>query len=107
METPFRITTPLRLVLDVFMHDVDRARYGLDIARETGLKPGSLYPILARLEHAGWLTSHWEDLQESEAGRPRRRYYALTREGALGARVVQARTSAELARSLRLRWQQP
>lgn len=39
----------------------------------TGLKPGSLYPILHRLEAAGWIVGQFDD--PSESGRPPRRYY--------------------------------
>lgn len=55
--------------------------YGLDIADVAGLKSGSLYPILRRLEDHGWLSSRWEDLDPTEEGRPRRRYYKLTVDG--------------------------
>jgi DNA-binding PadR family transcriptional regulator len=37
-----------------------------------------MYPLLARLETAGWFKSTWEDLDPREAGRPRRRLYTLT-----------------------------
>ena len=40
---------------------------------------GTLYPLLARLEAAGWFTSEWEDVDPSEVGRPRRRLYKLHR----------------------------
>jgi PadR family transcriptional regulator len=52
-------------------------RHGYDIARETGLKSGKLYPILIRLADRGWLEASWED--EQPAGRPRRQLYRLTR----------------------------
>jgi len=104
-SAPFRITVPLRLVLDVFMATPTRAQYGLDIATETGLKPGTLYPILARLESCGWLVSNWEEVDQHEARRPRRRYYSLTADGVLAAQRVLARTSPRLAQRLRLRWQ--
>lgn len=66
-------------------------RYGRDIARETGLKTGTLHPILARLEMAGWVESFWEDPAEHEdQGRPRRRYYRLTGEGVKSARSAVA-----------------
>jgi PadR family transcriptional regulator, regulatory protein PadR len=52
-------------------------RHGYDIARETGLKAGTLYPILIRLADRGWLEASWEDGQP--AGRPRRHLYRLTR----------------------------
>jgi PadR family transcriptional regulator PadR len=37
----------------------------------------SLYPVLYRMLHKGWLEAHWG---KSEAGR-KRRYYRLTKEG--------------------------
>lgn len=54
-------------------------RHGYDLARETGLKSGTLYPILMRLEQQGWLEATWED--EPAPGRPRRHLYRLTGTG--------------------------
>jgi len=45
---------------------------------------GTLYKALGRLEELGLLTSRWEDAAAVE-GRPRRRLYALTGEGARAA----------------------
>ena len=42
---------------------------------------GTLYKALGRLEEFGLLTSRWEDAAAAE-GRPRRRLYELTGEGA-------------------------
>ncbi|HEX8647271.1 MAG TPA: PadR family transcriptional regulator [Thermoleophilaceae bacterium] len=42
---------------------------------------GTLYKALARLEEFGLLTSSWEDAGAAE-GRPRRRLYELTGQGA-------------------------
>ncbi len=42
---------------------------------------GTLYKALGRLEDFGLLTSRWEDAAAAE-GRPRRRLYELTKEGA-------------------------
>ena len=42
---------------------------------------GTLYKALGRLEELGLLTSRWEDAAAVE-GRPRRRLYVLTGEGA-------------------------
>lgn len=54
---------------------------------------GTLYKALDRLEKAGLLTSQWEDaLLAADAGRPRRRLYAVT---ALGERALaQAQAAA-------------
>jgi PadR family transcriptional regulator, regulatory protein PadR len=55
---------------------------------------GTLYKALGRLEELGLLTSRWEDATAVE-GRPRRRLYALTAEG---ARVAdRARTDKAVA----------
>jgi DNA-binding PadR family transcriptional regulator len=44
---------------------------------------GTLYKALGRLEEFGLLTSRWEDADAAAAeGRPRRRLYELTGEGA-------------------------
>jgi PadR family transcriptional regulator PadR len=45
---------------------------------------GTLYKALSRLEEFGLLTSRWEDAAAVE-GRPRRRLYELTGEGARAA----------------------
>jgi DNA-binding PadR family transcriptional regulator len=45
---------------------------------------GTLYKALGRLEEFGLLTSEWEETATLE-GRPRRRLYSLTGEGAVAA----------------------
>lgn len=62
---------------------VDGHRYGFDIIDHTGLPSGTVYPSLATLGRKGFVTSSWEDEEVAEAdGRPRRRYYEVTPEGA-------------------------
>lgn len=60
---------------------------GADITRATGVPAGTLYPLLARLEVAGWIVGRWEDVDPSEVGRPRKRFYALTETGMRRARA--------------------
>src|SRR5690349_6842340 len=81
-----RMTTPRLLVLRALLDDPGRERYGLELAGESGLEPGTIYPILVAFEGTGWLTSREEELDVHVAGRPRRRYYRLTAEGATAAR---------------------
>jgi PadR family transcriptional regulator, regulatory protein PadR len=50
---------------------------------------GTLYKALGRLEQFGLLTSQWEDGATVE-GRPRRRLYELTKQGAEVAEQAQA-----------------
>jgi PadR family transcriptional regulator, regulatory protein PadR len=59
---------------------------GAEIAKATKVGSGTLYPLLARLEAAGWFTSEWENVDPSEVGRPRRRLYKLTGVGKRRAR---------------------
>ena len=54
-------------------------RHGYGIARNTGLKSGTLYPVLIRLADRGLVEARWED--EQPAGRPRRHLYRLTPTG--------------------------
>lgn len=56
-------------------------RYGFDVMRVSELASGTVYPLLRRLEGSGLVESRWEDVDPSEEGRPRRRYYEVTAEG--------------------------
>jgi PadR family transcriptional regulator, regulatory protein PadR len=56
-----------------------RWRHGYDLGTETGLKAGSLYPILVRLADRGLLEATWED--PLPQGRPPRHLYRLTPAG--------------------------
>jgi PadR family transcriptional regulator, regulatory protein PadR len=93
-----RITLQVRLVLELLLADPGRERFGLEIVDGTGLPPGTIYPILARLEHLGWFESRWEEIDPHEAGRPRRRFYRLTATGAAEAGAAVARATARRGR---------
>ena len=57
-------------------------KFGFDIMDATELPSGTVYPALRRLEAAGLVESAWEeDARSRKAGRPRRRYYQLTKRG--------------------------
>jgi len=56
--------------------------YGFEILEVTGLRAGTVYPILRRLEEKGMVDSSWEEAERARAeGRPARRNYRLTPEG--------------------------
>lgn len=101
------MTTPRILALRAFLDDPDRERYGLDLATDAGLEPGTVYPILVAFETVGWLTSREEEVDVHTAGRPRRRYYRLTGAGVTAARealaAVEKRRGAR-AGARRLAW---
>ena len=65
-------------------------RHGYDIAQQTGLASGTLYPILGRLSDAGLVETHWEE--DPPTVRPRRHLYRLTADG-----IVAAVAAAEAA----------
>jgi PadR family transcriptional regulator, regulatory protein PadR len=101
-----RMTIPTQRVLRALLANPAHDMYGLQICAEAELPTGTIHPILARLENEyGWLTSHWEDIDPAKEGRPRRRYYRLTEDGAECARIALAQASASAAslRSLRAR----
>ena len=77
-----RLTPETLQVLTAMAGRPSDRHYGLELAEEARLPKGSIYPMLARLERTGLVTSEWEEIDESVAGRRRRRYYVLTAEGA-------------------------
>jgi DNA-binding PadR family transcriptional regulator len=77
-------------VLQAMLEAPAHAHYGLQIAGKVHLPTGTIYPILARLEKAGWVASTWEERDPAELERPRRRLYTLTGTGAHAARAALA-----------------
>jgi PadR family transcriptional regulator PadR len=71
-------------------------RHGYDLAKETELKSGTLYPILVRLADRGLVEARWEDGRP--AGRPPRHLYRLSSEGLDRARAALAAVPAADAR---------
>ena len=68
-------------------------QHGYALAKQTGLKSGTLYPILIRLADRGLVEACWQD--EPQPGRPRRHLYRLTADGLASATTALA--AAELA----------
>jgi PadR family transcriptional regulator PadR len=90
------MTLQTAAVLSAFLTQPLEPRYGLEISKEAGLPSGTLYPILARLEQAGWVESFWEDIDQKVEQRRRRRYYKLTANGAAQARFALDRVQRKL-----------
>jgi PadR family transcriptional regulator, regulatory protein PadR len=83
-----RITGPTLKVVGALAASPRVELSGAEISRATKLASGTLYPILFRLERAGWLESRWEEEEPKALGRPRRRLYHLTAEGARNANAA-------------------
>ena len=75
-------------VLEAFLENPTAEQSGADVHKRSGIASGTLYPILLRLESAGWFVSRWEAIDPASEGRPRRRLYRLTRSGLARASEV-------------------
>lgn len=54
-------------------------QHGYELCRQTGIKSGTLYPLLVRLATQGHLEAEWQ--APTEPGRPARHAYRLTASG--------------------------
>jgi predicted ArsR family transcriptional regulator len=92
-------------VLAVLCEQPSQWQHGYALAKQTGLKSGTLYPILMRLADRDLVEARWQD--EPQPGRPRRHLYRLTTVGlasatgalASAAELAAARAGARKARS--------
>ena len=78
-----RLSSQTLTVIESLLAAPSRWAYGYDISRTTGLKSGTLYPILMRLAERKLLETSWETV---EPGRPPRHLYRLTPDGLRFAR---------------------
>jgi DNA-binding PadR family transcriptional regulator len=81
-----KMTPQVQTVLKSFLDDPETEHFGLDLIAATGMLSGTVYPILSRLEAAGWLESHLVDVHYEDLGRRARRFFRLTTEGHQKAR---------------------
>ena len=77
------------MVLAALLEEPAHWRHGYDLSGHTGLKSGTLYPILIRLAEHSLLETCWEE--STGAGRPPRHMYRLT---ASGQRVAREKVTA-------------
>jgi PadR family transcriptional regulator PadR len=79
-----------RALLAVLLDRSQTWRHGSDLSKETGLRSGTLYPLLMRLSEQGLLESCWQDA--ARPGLPPRHAYRLTAQGI--ALAVEQETNA-------------
>ena len=84
MTRPPNISRQTCTVLAALLEQPQAWRYGYDLSKETGLKSGTLYPLLIRLSDQGLLEAEWR--QPLQPGRPARHAYRLTEAGTALAR---------------------
>jgi DNA-binding PadR family transcriptional regulator len=81
------------LVLEALLEAPTAWHYGYALSQRTGLRSGTLYPLLMRLADYGWLETRWTEPERP--GRPPRHIYRLTTEGARAAAAQLAEAQAE------------
>lgn len=86
-------------MLKTFLDEPAAQRYGFELMQMTGMTSGSLYPALAKLERTGWIRGEREPIDPREEGRPVRRYYMLTAEGATTGAAALAEFSQQFRTS--------
>ncbi len=86
-------------VLAALCGEPSRWCHGYALARQTGLKSGTLYPILIRLADRGLVEACWQE--EPAPGRPRRHLYRLTAAGLASASGALASASEALGSAAR------
>lgn len=75
-------------VLQIFIDQKDRWYHGYELVKITGLKSGTLYPMLSRLVLRGWLRVRYEKIDPRRAKRPPRVYYRITAKGLIEAPLL-------------------
>ena len=88
MGRPPNTSRQTHAVLAVLLQQPSTWRHGYDLAKETGLKSGTLYPLLMRLSDHGLLEARWE--ASAQPGKPPRHLYRPTAAGLALARERQA-----------------
>ena len=83
-----RLTVQVQLVVQALLRDPAREMYGLELSEETGLQPGTAYPILLRLEHEGGGACGGAYFAPGGARRRARGYHRLRPWGGAPARAA-------------------
>jgi PadR family transcriptional regulator, regulatory protein PadR len=96
VRSPATFSPQTLLVLAALLEEPSHWRHGYALASETGLKSGTLYPILIRLAERGLVEACWQ--QEPAPGRPRRHLYRLTAPGLASATEARASAAGSAAR---------
>ena len=86
-----RLSQQALRVLERFIEQPAAWHYGYELSRATGLKSGTLYPILMRLAEFSFLETKWVT---TEDGVPPRHTYRLTPKGGELVRSLSRTASA-------------
>jgi PadR family transcriptional regulator PadR len=85
MTRPRVLSGHARALLDALLAAGPGWSHGYELTLSTGIRSGTLYPLLIRLEAQGYLDAEWQP--PAAPGRPPRHAYRLT---AAGQRLARA-----------------
>jgi PadR family transcriptional regulator, regulatory protein PadR len=88
MPRPPNASRQTHLLLAALLEQPRSWRHGYELAKQTGLKSGTLYPLLMRLSEQGLLQSRWTE--SDQAGKPPRHLYRPTAAGLNLARELRS-----------------
>lgn len=100
MSLGIRWSEPLAYVLALLANRASNWVHGYEISKLAAIGPGTLYPLLARLEERRWVQSRWDE--PTAPGRPPRRAYHLTNAGrTAAARILSEKRSLNIVLEVR------
>lgn len=93
MPQKLLFTRTSRAVIATLARNPGAEMWGRQICADTGLPPGTVYPLLSRLADLGWVASRHENETDTPLTTgPLRRFWYLTDEGRSHADAVLAST---------------
>ena len=101
MPRPPNASRQTHVLLAALLDQPRSWRHGYELAKETGLKSGTLYPLLMRLSEQGLLQSRWTE--SDQAGKPPRHLYRPTAAGLSLARELCASATVDAVQSKSLK----
>lgn len=102
MPRPPNASRQTRLLLAALLERPRIWRHGYELAKQTGLKSGTLYPLLMRLSEQGLLAARWTE--SDQPGKPPRHLYRPTAAGLALARDQRARLDPDGLSPQPLKW---
>jgi DNA-binding PadR family transcriptional regulator len=102
MPRPPNSSRQTRLLLAALLERPRVWRHGYELAKQTGLKSGTLYPLLMRLGEQGLLSARWAE--SDQPGKPPRHLYRPTVAGLALARELHAAAERDRLPPKPLKW---
>jgi len=76
-----QVTLVFLKVLSVFLEYPNQKFCGMDIMKKLKLRSGTVYPLLVKMETAGWLKREFEEVDPKVVKRPAKILYQISPSG--------------------------